>query len=124
MHHHRGTHYRPGYETSNVIYAFIEAFIPVDIINYQRCTVTSNPAGNTGLRTQPYLSQSLSCLTFSNFEGGSTASDDFNADAYLGGLEKLAKLGVTWVSVHLPGDSLTHVLETLDRFRTLVIDAM
>ena len=32
-------------------------------------------------------------------------------------------LGVTWVSVHLPGDSMAHVLETLDRFRTLVIDA-
>ena len=49
--------------------------------------------------------------------------DDFNADAYLDGLEKLAKLGVTWVSVHLPGDSMAHALETLDRFRTLVIDA-
>lgn len=30
---------------------------------------------------------------------------------------------MTWVSVHLPGDSMTHALETLDRFRTLVIDA-
>jgi probable F420-dependent oxidoreductase len=63
-------------------------------------------------------------ITFTNFEGGSPASDGFNADAYLDGLEKLAKLGVTWVSVGLPGDSLAHALETLDRFRARVIDAM
>lgn len=63
-------------------------------------------------------------ITFSNFEGGNPASDDFNADAYLGGLEKLAALGVTWVSAHLPGDSLAHALEVMDRFRSLVIDVM
>ena len=63
-------------------------------------------------------------ITFSNFEGGNPASDDFNADAYLGGLEELAALGVTWVSAHLPGDSLTHALEVIDRFRSLVIDVI
>jgi probable F420-dependent oxidoreductase len=63
-------------------------------------------------------------ITFTNFEGGSPTDDRFNADAYLDGLEKLAKLGVTWVSVGLPGDSLAHALETLDRFRARVIDAM
>jgi probable F420-dependent oxidoreductase len=63
-------------------------------------------------------------ITFTNFEGGSPANDEFNADAYLGGLEKLAALGVTWMSVHLPGDSMAHALETLDRFRTQVIDAI
>jgi hypothetical protein len=62
-------------------------------------------------------------VTFSNFEGGSPADDSFNGDAYLDGLEKLAALGVTWVSVHLPGDSMAHALETLDRFRAQVIDA-
>ena len=49
--------------------------------------------------------------------------DDFNADAYLTGLEKLAAAGVTWVQVGLPGDSLTHVLETIDRFGSSVIKA-
>ncbi|MBX9640742.1 MAG: LLM class F420-dependent oxidoreductase [Mycobacteriaceae bacterium] len=63
-------------------------------------------------------------ITFSNFEGGDPARDDFNADAYLGGLEKLAALGVTWVSAHLPGDSLTHALEVIDRFRSQVIDVV
>jgi probable F420-dependent oxidoreductase len=63
-------------------------------------------------------------ITFTNFEGGSPAGDEFDADAYLRGLEKLAALGVTWVQVGLPGDSLTHVLDSIDRFRTLVIDVM
>jgi hypothetical protein len=31
---------------------------------------------------------------------------------------------VTWVSVHLPGDSMAHALETLERFRSRVIDAL
>ncbi|WP_176357617.1 LLM class F420-dependent oxidoreductase [Mycobacterium persicum] len=62
-------------------------------------------------------------ITFTNADGGSPASDGFNADAYLSGLEKLAALGVTWVQVGLPGDSLAHLLETIERFRTLVIDA-
>ena len=63
-------------------------------------------------------------ITFTNFEGGSPASDEFNAGAYLDGLEKLAALGVTWVGAHLPGDSLAHALETMDRFRKLVIDVV
>ena len=62
-------------------------------------------------------------IVFGNFEGGSPADDDFNADAYLGGLERLAKLGVNWVQVGLPGDSLAHALEVLDRFKTQVIEA-
>jgi probable F420-dependent oxidoreductase len=63
-------------------------------------------------------------ITFTNFEGGSPAGDEFHADAYLSGLEKLAAVGVTWVQVGLPGDSLAHVLESIDRFRSLVIDVM
>jgi probable F420-dependent oxidoreductase len=63
-------------------------------------------------------------ITFTNAEGGSPADDAFNADAYLSGVEKLAALGITWLQVGLPGDSLTHALETIDRFRALVIDKM
>ncbi len=62
-------------------------------------------------------------ITFTNAEGGSPGDDDFNADAYLAGLEKLAAAGVTWVQVGLPGDSLAHVLETIDRFGSSVIKA-
>jgi probable F420-dependent oxidoreductase len=62
-------------------------------------------------------------VAFTDFDGGSPGDDGFNADAYLTGLERLAALGVTWVQVPLPGDSLAHVREAIDRFRTLVIDA-
>ncbi|MEZ5183217.1 MAG: hypothetical protein R2702_15305 [Acidimicrobiales bacterium] len=38
-------------------------------------------------------------ICFSCFAGGSPASDDFDADAHLVGLDELAALGVTWVQV-------------------------
>jgi probable F420-dependent oxidoreductase len=60
-------------------------------------------------------------VSFTNAGGGSPGDDAFNADAYLGGVEKLATVGVTWLQVGLPGDSLSHVLETIERFGKLVI---
>jgi probable F420-dependent oxidoreductase len=60
-------------------------------------------------------------ISFTNPEGGSPGDDAFNADAYLGGVEKLAALGVTWLQVGLPGDSLAHLLETIERFGKTVI---
>jgi probable F420-dependent oxidoreductase len=62
-------------------------------------------------------------VTFTNADGGSPGNDAFNADAYLGGVEKLAALGITWLQVGLPGDSLAHVLETIERFGKSVIRA-
>jgi probable F420-dependent oxidoreductase len=62
-------------------------------------------------------------ITFTNADGGSPGNDDFNADAYLNGLEKLAAVGVTWVQVGLPGDNPAHVLETIERFGSSVIKA-
>lgn len=62
-------------------------------------------------------------ITFTNFEGGSPGSDEFDSRAYLSGLHKLAALGVTWVQVGLPGDSLAHLLESIERFGKLVIEA-
>lgn len=60
-------------------------------------------------------------VSFGNFAGGRPGEPDFNADVYLTGLDKLAAIGVTWVQVGLPGDSLAHVLETIERFGELVI---
>ena len=60
-------------------------------------------------------------VSFNNFVGGRPGGPDFNADAYLTGLDKLAAIGVTWVQVGLPGDSLAHALEAIDRFGELVI---
>jgi probable F420-dependent oxidoreductase len=62
-------------------------------------------------------------VTFTNTEGGNPGDDAFNADAYLSGVEKLAAVGVTWLQVSLPGDSLAHVLDTIERFGTAVIRA-
>lgn len=62
-------------------------------------------------------------VVFTNFAGGRPGEPDFNADAYLTGLDQLATLGVTWVHVVLPGDSLSHCLEAIDEFRASVITA-
>lgn len=62
-------------------------------------------------------------VTFTNPDSGSPGDDDFNADAYLSGVEKLAAVGVTWLQVSLPGDSLAHVLDSIERFGASVIRA-
>ncbi|MGH3638118.1 MAG: LLM class F420-dependent oxidoreductase [Mycobacterium sp.] len=62
-------------------------------------------------------------VTFTNSAGGNPADEDFNPDAYLDGVEKLAALGVTWIQVQVPGDSLAHAVEVIERFGRLVIDA-
>jgi probable F420-dependent oxidoreductase len=62
-------------------------------------------------------------ITFTNSAGGGPGSDEFDSGAYLSGLDELATLGVNWVQVGLPGDSLAHLLESIERFGKLVIDA-
>ena len=61
-------------------------------------------------------------VTFTNIGGGNPAHDDFNADAYLSALEKLESVGVTWVQVTVPGDSLAHAVEVIERFGSSVIN--
>lgn len=61
-------------------------------------------------------------ITFTNFAGGNPGNEDFRADAYLTGVDKLAAIGVSWLQVQLPGDSLAHILDTIDRFGSTVID--
>lgn len=60
-------------------------------------------------------------VTFSNASGGIPADDAFNAEEFLSGVEKLAALGVTWVQVQVPGDSLAHAVETIEKFGEQVI---
>jgi probable F420-dependent oxidoreductase len=60
-------------------------------------------------------------ITFSNPAGGNPASDDFDPDTHLAGLDHLAALGVTWAQVALPGDSLAHAVETVQRYGEAVI---
>ena len=61
-------------------------------------------------------------VSFTGHDGGNPGDDDFNADAYLSGVEKLAALGVTWLQVGVPGDSLAHAVDAIGRFGTSVID--
>ena len=60
-------------------------------------------------------------ISFGSNAGGSPGNDSFNADAYRDALEELTKLGVTWSGVNIPGDSLDHAIETLQRFGEVVI---
>ena len=60
-------------------------------------------------------------ICFSNTAGGDPASDAFDADAHLEGVERLAALGVTWIQAGLPGDSLEHALEVIQRYGEQVI---
>jgi probable F420-dependent oxidoreductase len=60
-------------------------------------------------------------IAFSNPRGGDVAVADFDADAHLEGLAELTQLGVTWVQVGLPGDSVEHAVDVADRSGVLVI---
>ena len=62
-------------------------------------------------------------VSFSNPAGGDPATEAFEADAHLEGVAALEALGVTWVQVGLPGDSVEHAVETLQRYGTEVIAA-
>lgn len=62
-------------------------------------------------------------VTFSNVAGGDPGDEDFDAGAYLEGAESLAAIGVTWIQVPIPGDSLAHAVEVIERFGHLVIGA-
>jgi probable F420-dependent oxidoreductase len=63
-------------------------------------------------------------VSFGSPAGGNPADDDFDADAHLEGLAELARLGVTWSGVSVPGDSLDRAVETLERYGETVIARM
>ena len=60
-------------------------------------------------------------VSFSNPAGGNPADDGFDAGAHLDGLASLARAGVTWVQVGLPGDSVEHAVEVAQRYGEQVI---
>lgn len=61
-------------------------------------------------------------IAFQSTAGGAPGDDGFDAAAHLDALGELAGLGVTWSSVAVPGDSLAHAIEALDRYGREVID--
>jgi probable F420-dependent oxidoreductase len=60
-------------------------------------------------------------VSFPSGAGGSPADDGFNPEAQVEAAAGLAALGVTWSGVGVPGDSLAHAIETLQRFGESVI---
>lgn len=63
-------------------------------------------------------------ITFTCAEGGVPGHDGFNAGAYLDGIAKLADVGVTWVQVQVPGDSLAHATDVIEEFGEQVISKL
>jgi probable F420-dependent oxidoreductase len=60
-------------------------------------------------------------VAFGSNAGGDPGSDAFDPEAQLAATEELAGLGVTWSGIGVPGDSLAHALEALERFGKSVI---
>jgi probable F420-dependent oxidoreductase len=60
-------------------------------------------------------------VSFGSSAGGSSGNASFNADAQLEGVAELAELGVTWSGIGVPGDSVDHAIEALQRFGESVI---
>jgi probable F420-dependent oxidoreductase len=62
-------------------------------------------------------------VAFRASAGGSPGDETFDAAAHLAELDELAALGMTWNGVAIPGDSLQHALEALERYGEQVIRA-
>jgi probable F420-dependent oxidoreductase len=60
-------------------------------------------------------------IAFAGYLGGSPGSREFNAEVHLEHLAQLTALGVTWVQVSLPGDSLARALEAAEQYGQDVI---
>jgi probable F420-dependent oxidoreductase len=60
-------------------------------------------------------------ITFATDAGGSPGDDAFDGAAFLAAAHDLERLGVTWLQIAVPGDSLAHTLEAIERFGAEVI---
>ena len=60
-------------------------------------------------------------VAFRAAAGGVPGDEHFDAVAHLAELDELASMGMTWNSVAIPGDSLQHGLEALERYGETVI---
>ena len=61
-------------------------------------------------------------VSFGSNAGGDPGSETFNPEAQREGVAELAAVGVTWSGVSVPGDSVDHAIEALQRFGESVID--
>jgi probable F420-dependent oxidoreductase len=60
-------------------------------------------------------------VSFGTNAGGSPGNESFNPEAQLESVAELASLGVTWSGIGVPGDSIAHAVEALQRFGETVI---
>jgi probable F420-dependent oxidoreductase len=60
-------------------------------------------------------------VAFGSNAGGDPGRESFDADAQLAAAAELAEIGVTWSGIGVPGDSLDHAVEALERFGESVI---
>jgi probable F420-dependent oxidoreductase len=60
-------------------------------------------------------------VSFGSGAGGDPGRETFNPQAQLDAVGELAELGVTWSGVGVPGDSVDHAIETLQRFGEWVV---
>ena len=60
-------------------------------------------------------------VAFGTPDGGGPGTASFNPEAHREGLDELRKLGVTWASVGVPGESLTRALDALAEYGETVI---
>ena len=60
-------------------------------------------------------------VSFGSSAGGNPGSETFNPGAQLDAVAELAEFGVTWSGIGVPGDSLEHAIEALQRFGESVI---
>jgi probable F420-dependent oxidoreductase len=60
-------------------------------------------------------------VSFGTNAGGNPGNENFNPEAQLESVAELASLGVTWSGIGVPGDSIAHAVEALQRFGETVI---
>ncbi len=60
-------------------------------------------------------------ISYLNPAGGNPSTDEFDAEAHIAGLADLEALGVTWITVTLPGDDFEATLDTMRRYGETVI---
>ncbi|MCY4037449.1 MAG: LLM class F420-dependent oxidoreductase [bacterium] len=60
-------------------------------------------------------------ISYLNPAGGPPGAADFNAEAHIAGLADLEALGVTWITVVMPGDDIEATLDTMRRYGETVI---
>jgi probable F420-dependent oxidoreductase len=60
-------------------------------------------------------------VSFGSSAGGDPGHEDFNPEAQLAAVAELAELGITWSGIGVPGDSLAHAVEALERVGESVI---